>query len=323
MNTFRFANPNWIHAVWLVLAVGIMLVVLELRGRHVLDRFVTRILQPQLAFRPSLTRRLGAIALAVLAMLMLVLAMMRPQWGMTIQRVARIGSQVMICLDVSKSMLAEDVAPNRLDRAKVELDALLGLMDKGQQVGLIAFAGKATVLCPMTTDFGFLRLVLNEAGPDSVGRGGTKIGTAIRKAVDGFRMTGDMNRLILLITDGEDHNSMPLDAAKLAKEKGIKIVCIGFGDEAGSKIEITDPKTGIRSFVKDADGKDVVTRLDGELLRKIALTTGGAYVPAGTGALDLESIYQKHIAALLAGSLAKQQRIIHNEIYQWFVIAAI
>ena len=323
MNTFQFANTDWIHAVWLVLGTGVLLIALELRGRHVLDLLVSRLLQTRLVYRPSLPRRVGAILLAVLAMLMLVLAVMRPQWGMTVQHVGRVGAQVMVCLDVSKSMLAEDVAPNRLDRAKIELDSLLGLMDEGQQVGLLAFAGKATVLCPMTTDFGFLRLVLNETGPRSVGRGGTKIGDAIRKAVDGFRMAGDMNRIILLITDGEDHDSFPLDAAKQAKEKGIKIVCIGFGDEAGSKIEITDPETGIRSTVKDADGKDVISHLDGDTLRAIALATDGVYIPAGTGALDLESIYRAHIATLLTGSMAKEQRVIHNEIYQWFVVAAI
>lgn len=323
MNTFQFADTNWIHAVWLVLGIGILLVTLELRGRRILELFVSRLLQTRLVYRPSLARRVGAISLAVLAMLMLVLAMMRPQWGMTVQHLAKVGSQVMVCLDVSKSMLAEDVAPNRLDRAKVELDSLLGLMDEDQQVGLIAFAGKATVLCPMTTDFGFLRLVLNETGPNSVGRGGTKIGDAIRKAVDGFRMAGDMTRVILLITDGEDHDSFPTEAAKQAKEKGIKIICIGFGDEAGSKIEITDPKTGIRSFVKDAEGKDVISHLNGDTLRDIALKTEGAFIPAATGALDLESIYRSHIASLLAGSSTKQQRIIHNEIYQWFVVAAI
>ena len=196
-------------------------------------------------------------------------------------------------------------------------------MDEGQQVGLIAFAGKAAVLCPMTTDFGFLRLILNEAEPQSVGLGGTQIGDAIRKAVDGFRESGDIHRLILLVTDGEDHDSFPLEAAKAAKEKGVKIVSVGFGDEAGSKIEVADPQTGGRSFVKDRDGQDVVSRLDGETLRDIALQTDGAYVPAGTGALDLESIYRTHIASMLRGSTEDQQHIVRNEAYQWLVLAAL
>ncbi len=323
MNEFRFAEPGWIHLLWLVAAIAAALVFLEFRGRSVLERFVSRRMQSRLVRRSTLVRRMSALGLITLAMLALVFALMRPQWGMTVQRAVRVDSQIMICLDVSKSMLAEDVAPNRLERAKIELDSLLGLMAEGQQVGLIAFAGKAAVLCPMTTDFGFLRMILNEAEPQSVGLGGTQIGDAIRKAVDGFRESGDIHRLILLVTDGEDHDSFPLEAAKAAKEKGVKIVSVGFGDEAGSKIEIADPQTGGRSFVKDRDGKDVVSRLDGETLRDIALQTDGAYIPAGTGALDLESIYRSYIASMLRGSTEDQQHVVRNEAYQWLVIAAL
>ncbi len=323
MNEFRFANPSWIHGLWAVALVAGVLVLLELRGRSVLERFVSRLMQPRLVRRTSLPRRLSALGCVILAMVALVFALMRPQWGLRAQRVVRVDSQIMICLDVSKSMLAEDVAPNRLERAKIELDSLLGLMNEGQQVGLIAFAGKATVVCPMTTDFGFLRLVLNEVEPSSVGLGGTLIGDAIRKAVDGFRESGDIHRLIMLVTDGEDHDSYPLEAAKAAKEKGVKIVTVGFGDEAGSKIEVVDPRTGARSFVKDREGRDVISHLDGETLREIALQTDGAYIPAGTGALDLESIYQTHIAAMLQGSTESQTQVLRQEAYQWLVLGAL
>ncbi|MBM4089026.1 MAG: VWA domain-containing protein [Planctomycetes bacterium] len=321
--SFEFAELGWVHLLWGILLIVLVLVAVEFRRRSVLERLVSRMMQARLAHRTSSVRRLIALLLTVTAMVLLVGALMRPRWGYSVQATVRIQSQIMVCLDVSKSMLAEDVAPNRLERAKVELDSLLGLMGSGEQVGLTAFSGKAAVLCPMTTDFGFLRLILIEAGPDSVGLGGTKIGEAIGKAVDGFRDSGDINRLIILITDGEDHDSYPLDAAKRAKEKGVKIVCIGFGDEAGSKIELTDPNTGVRSFLRDQNGNDVVTRLDGETLRDIALATEGAYVPAGTGALDLEAIYRSHIASLLRGSLEQEQRHIPNDIYRWFVGAAI
>ena len=216
---------------------------LELRGRTILDQLVSRLMQLRLVHRTSLLRRIAAIVLATIAMILLVFALMRPQWGMTVQQAIRVDSQIMICLDVSKSMLAEDVAPNRLERAKVELDSLLGLMHDGQQVGLIAFAGKATVLCPMTTDFGFLRLVLTEAEPESVGLGGTKIGEAIQKAVDGFREAGDINRLILLDHRWRGPRFLSTGGCQAGQGKGRRIVvCIGFGDEAGSKIEITDPQ---------------------------------------------------------------------------------
>lgn len=320
MSEFRFAETIWLHATWAVMLCTALLVIFELRGRALLDRWVSPFMQLRLVHKTSLLRRLMAIALFAAALISLVVALMRPQWGRTIQAVTRVDSQIMICLDVSKSMLAEDVVPNRLERAKAEIDSLLGLMDADQQVGLIAFAGKATVMCPMTTDFGFLRLLLAEATPNAVGLGGSRIGDAIRKATDGFREAGDVNRLILLITDGEDHDSFPLDAATAAQEKGIRIVSVGFGDEVGSKIEISDPTTGARSFVKDRDGTDVISRLDGATLREIALRTEGAYIPAGTGALDLQSIYDAHIRTLLQGSDTQEERVIRNEGYQWCVL---
>ncbi len=323
MNEFRFAEPGWIHLTWLVLAVAGLLAYCEFRGRSVLERFVSRLLQPRLAHRPPLGFRIVSLVFVTIAMLLLVVALMRPQWGMRVQKSRKLNAQIMICLDVSRSMLAEDVAPNRLERAKIELDSLLGLLDEGQQVGLIAFAGKATVLCPMTPDFGFLRLILNETEPSSVGLGGTHIGDAIRKAVDGFRDAGDIHRLILLVTDGEDHDSYPLNAAKAAKEKGVKIVSIGFGDEAGSKIEVTDPVTGATSYIQDRNGQDVVSRLDGETLREIALQTDGAYIPAGTGALDLEAIYRAHIESLLRGTTDSTERTVRNEAFQWPVLLSL
>jgi hypothetical protein len=323
MNQFRFANIEWLHAMWIVLGLALLLVALELRGGRIMDRLLSPLMQSRLVKRPSLARRLWSVLLLCACLTALVLALMRPQWGSTVQLQTRVDSQIMICLDVSRSMLAEDVVPNRLERAQAEIDSLLSLMRDGQQVGLLAFAGKASVLCPLTTDFGFLRMILAEANPATVGLGGTRIGEAILKAVDGFRDVGDVNRLILLITDGEDHDSFPLDAAQAAQEKGIRIVSIGFGDELGSKIEITDPRTGARSYVEDRDGAAVISRLDGETLREIALKTEGAYIPAGTGALDWQSIYSAHIAGFLRGSTAEEETVVRNEAYQWCVLAAL
>jgi len=231
----------------------------------------------------------------------------------------------MVGLDVSRSMLAEDVAPNRLERAKAELRDLLSYLD-GDQVGLIAFAGRATVLSPLTPDFSFLRLVLDGAGPHSVARGGTRLEEPIRKALAGFQDRGgqgEVSHSILLVTDGEDHDSFPLEAAKTAAEWGVRILAIGFGDEAGSELPVTDPRTGARALVRDADGNPVRSRLDGDLLREMALVTGGTYVPAGTGAIDLESIYEHHIAHLTRGRLAGGGHQIRNDIFQWPLLFAL
>lgn len=322
MSDFQFANPNWAHALWLVAGVTALLFWLDWRRGDVLSRFLSAAMQLRLVHRPSPTRRWLSIGCLGLSGVSLVVALMRPQWGLTYHQMPRVGAQIMVCLDVSKSMLAEDTAPNRLQRAKAEVTDLLSFLE-GDQVGLIAFAGRAAVLCPLTPDFGFFRLILDSAHPTSVGRGGTRLEAPIRKALDAFRTESDVSRMIVLITDGEDHDSHPLDAAKAAAERGVKILAIGFGDEAGSEIHVTDPATGARSTVRDSDGKPVLSRLDGATLREIALATDGAYIPAGTGALDLKSIYEAHIAPLVRGRLDDRGHAVRREGFQWAVLAGL
>ncbi|MDB4433157.1 VWA domain-containing protein [bacterium] len=322
MSAFRFAEPQWVHALWAVLVFVVLLFWLDRRRGSALDRLLGRRLQERLVHRPAPWRRLARVLLLGLSAAALVLALMRPQWGMRYVATPRVGAEIMIGLDVSRSMLAEDVAPNRLERAKAEIADLLTYLD-GDHVGLIAFAGRASVLAPLTPDFSFLRLVLDGTGPHSVTRGGTRIEEPIRKAVAGFGPTTGASRALLLITDGEDHGSFPLDAAKAAAEAGVKIIAIGFGDEGGGEIYVTDPRTGARTLLRDAEGRAVVSRLDGELLRDLALETGGAYVPAGTGLLDLQSIYEEHIARLTRGQLDPRGRAVREEGYQWFVLLSL
>jgi Ca-activated chloride channel family protein len=321
VSEFRFADPQWAHALWGVLAFVALLLWLDRRGGAALERLIAGAMRERLVRRPAPWRRRLAILLLGVSAGALVVSLMRPQWGVRHVATPRVGAEIMIALDVSRSMLAEDVAPNRLERAKAEITDLLAYLD-GDHVGLIAFAGRSTVLAPLTPDFGFLRLVLEGAGPHSVSRGGTRLEEPIRKAVEGFGTGGTASRAILLITDGEDHDSFALDAAKAAAEAGVVIVAIGFGDEAGSEINVTDPRTGARSRLRDDDGQPVVSRLDGELLRELALATGGAYVPAGTGVLDLESIYERHVSRLTRGELDPRGRSVRNEAYQWFVLLA-
>ncbi len=324
MSALHFAEPQWFHLLWVIPAFIALFIWLEYRGSSALDRFISTALQQRLVQRTTPLRRLLRLIFLGLCGLFLTLALMRPQWGTQFVSTPRAGAQVMICLDVSNSMLAEDVAPNRLERAKAELRDLLSYLD-GDHVGLIAFAGRASVLAPLTPDFSFLNLVLHEAGPHSVTRGGTRLEEPIRKALAGFGDQGDaeVSRSILLITDGEDHDSFPLEAAKAAAERGVRIIAIGFGDEAGSEIIVTDPKTGARTVLRDTDGNPVRSRLDGQLLREIALLTQGAYIPAGTGVLDLKSIYERHIATLTRGQLDGGGYTVRNDAFQWAVLFAL
>jgi len=318
----HFVHPELMHALWVWGGVVLVLVLLERRGHDALDRLVSPVLQDRLVDRPSRWRRWARVALLAMAGFSMIVALMQPQWGSRFVATPRVGAEIMIALDVSRSMLADDAKPSRLERAKAEISDLLSYLDD-DQVGLIAFAGRATVLSPMTPDKSFLRLALDRAGPHVVSRGGTSLAEPILRAVAGMGEPGPAQRALILITDGEDHDSFAMDAARAAAEAGIKIITIGFGDEAGSQIYLRDPKTGARRLLRDADGQAVVSRLDGELLREIALATDGAFVPAGTGVLDLASIYEAHIVRLTRGQLDQRGRTIRDEAFQFFVLFAI
>jgi Ca-activated chloride channel family protein len=318
-----FVHPDRVHLVWLALLICATLIWLELRNVGTLSRFVSRTMQGRLATRQTLTRRIVSPGFVGLAMVLGVFALMRPQTRGETETITsrKAAADIVVLLDVSKSMLAEDAAPTRLARAKAEVTEMLGTLG-GHRVGLVAFAGRAAVVCPLTPDYSFFKMALRAAEPHSIGRGGTRIGDGIRKAIRTFR-AGEGAKLILLITDGEDHDSYPKDAAKEAVEAGISIVSIGFGSEEGSEIAITDPETGAKTPLKDSQGNIVRSKLDGELLREIALTTEGAYIPAGVAALDLESIVKGHIKPMVEEASAPSVRVVPAEQYPWFALASL
>lgn len=324
MTGIVFANPELVHLVWLGVALTGALAVLEFRSRDGLGRFLSAAMQPRLVRTASLARRIVRLALVFAVLTLGVLALMRPQTpgGTESLPGRRIGADVMVVLDVSKSMLAEDAAPNRLARAKADVAEFVERVS-GHRVGLVAFAGRPAVLSPLTADYGFFHLVLRNLDSSVVSLGGTRIGDAIRKAVAAFGPNRGVSRLMLLITDGEDHDSYPLDAVEEAVRAGIRIVAIGFGSEAGSEILLTDPDTGVKRPLLDRDGAVVTSRLDGELLRSIALRTEGVYVPAGTAAIDLDAIVEAHVEPLVADQAARLQRRAPTEHYFWLVLAAL
>lgn len=324
LGDITFAHRSLVHLVWLALAVAGVLVWLELRGGEALGRFVSAVMQRRLARRASLGQRLTRVGLVLGCLLLGVVALMQPQVAGRTEAVAsgQVAADIMVVLDVSRSMLADDVAPTRLARAKAEIADLVGKL-RGHRIGLVVFAGRASVIAPLTPDYGFFRMILDSAGTTSVSRGGTEIGEAVRKAVRSFD-PGPGAKLMLLITDGEDHGSYAEEAASEALEAGVRIVTIGFGSEEGSQISLVDPETGARRLLTDRDGTPVMSRLDGALLRKLALATEGAYVPAGVSALDLEAIVHDHIEPLVRAAddtpLVRQRP---EELYPWFVLGSL
>jgi len=306
MNDLQFVHPNVLQFSWLVLVFLIYLY----RKRIIKSSMdMGHRLQKKLVVKTPNSSRMIQLFCIALFLMSGVVALMRPQTpGGTISLgQSQKAADIMVVLDVSKSMLAEDAAPNRLRRAKSEIAELLENLS-GHRIGLVGFAGKASVLCPLTSDYGFFSLTLRNASPESISKGGTNIGEALRKGLDAFG-PGQASRLIMLITDGEDHDSYPKEVALVAKEKGVRIVSIGFGSETGSQIIMTDEQTGARRALLDRDGAPVLSKLDGELLRSIALETQGAYIPAGTSALDLESIVDRHIEPIITMGTEKTIKV--------------
>lgn len=319
---WNFVDVGYIHLVWVAIAIAVALFGLELRSRSVLGTFLSPVMQQRLTAQASLGRVALRLVLLLLAMVAAVIALMRPQARGTTETVSATApaADVVFVLDTSRSMLAEDTAPNRLARAKAEIGQVVARLD-GHRVGMVAFAGRAVQVCPLTPDHAFFTTVLSTIDTSSAGRGGTKIGEAIKVAVRGFP-SGRGAKLIVLITDGDDQDPYSEEAAKAARDAGVKIITVGLGSETGSQITLRDPQTGAKTTLMH-EGVPVISKLDGDQLRKIALITEGAYVPAGTSAIDLDSIMEKHVQPIVRAAADASIRRIPAERFQWLVLISL
>jgi Ca-activated chloride channel family protein len=320
----RFAALAYAHLLWLLPALLVLYIYAFARKRQALAEFLDVVLTPRLVPTLSHGRQWCKALCLIGAVGCLVLALMQPQWGQEWQEVQRQGRDLMIVLDVSRSMLAEDVVPNRLARAKSDIKDLVQVLQKegGHRLGLVVFAGQASLQCPLTLDYGFFLQQLNQVGPHTVTRGGTLIGDAIRKALSAFGPLANNYKDIILITDGEDHDSFPLEAAKAAAAEQVSIYTIGVGDAvSGTRVPVPGA-TGPRTYVQ-YQGHEVLSRMQSDLLLEMARLTGGAYVPAGTRAIELDHIYTEKIApkARRQTAMTRRERFIHR--YQWFVLAGV
>jgi Ca-activated chloride channel family protein len=319
---WTFVDRGYVHLVWVALAVVAVLAVLELRARGALAAFLSPVMQRRLTTQASLERTIARLMLLLCCFVFGITALMRPQETGRTELVAgaQPAADVMFVLDVSRSMLAEDAAPNRLVRAKAEIGQLVSRLE-GQRVGLVAFAGRAALMCPLTPDHSFFTTVLAGTDTTSAGRGGSRIGDALKAALKGFPAEPGA-KLIVLITDGDDQDQYTQEAAEAAKKAGVKIVAVGLGSESGSQITLTDPKTGAKTVLMH-DGKPVISKLDGAALRKIALATEGAYIPAGTSAIDLDAIIDSHVRPIVNAAAEKSVRSVPAERYPTLVLGAL
>jgi Ca-activated chloride channel family protein len=290
------------------------------RKQHMLKRLAESHLLAAINNTVSLSRQMFKTFLLLAGFAAIVLALTRPAWNPRPRQVNREGRDVVILLDVSRSMLAEDIRPNRLERAKL---AITDLMEKlaGDRIGIITFAGSATVKCPLTQDYAFLRMALEQITTESAARGGTNIGDAIRKAADEvFDRQVKEFKDIILITDGDDlEGSFPVQAAEQAAAKGIRIIVAGLGSpDQGARIPVIGPD-GSKTFLK-YDGQEVWTRLDEETLRKVAAATPeGAYIPVQTGTFDLGQIYSELVLSAQKRQLESTTIMEYDEKFQIFL----
>lgn len=313
---------RWLHALWAVAAIGAMLLIAAARRRAAAKRLIDAELLPAVAARPSLGRLVAKSLLVAAALACVALALARPRWSAVPQDVRRLGRDVVFVVDVSRSMLADDLKPSRLERAKLAIQDVLE-SGVGDRVGLVAFAGTAVTKVPLTFDYGFMSMQLDALSPASVPRGGTLIGDAIREALRSFDTESPAHRDIILITDGEDHESFPVEAAGKAGEMGVRIIAVGLGDETiGRPITYTDDR-GVRRTVT-YQGEPVRSKLDADTLRRVAAASnGGVYFNVATGNINLDEVYTQLVRRAEQTELEGKQGVRLEEQFQIFLAAAL
>ncbi len=312
---FRFANPN---LLWLLLLVPVMIIafaiLLHLRKRS-LGRFGTLETVQTLLRDVSSWRVRAKFALFVLAYALLVVAAARPQLGAKLREEKSEGVEMMFVVDVSNSMMAEDITPNRLDRTRYAIDKLFSQMQQ-DRVGVVVFAGEAKVQLPITTDYRMARSFTKRLSPSLVSVQGTDLSDAIDLASLSFSQTKDASRVMILITDGEAHDADALTAAKRAAERGIRLFAIGIGSPQGAPIKIGG------EFIKDEKGDMVVSRLNEKLLQDIAEAGNGAYIRASNAEFGLSEIVDE------INKMEKSERTTlafeeYNEQFYWLLWTAL
>ncbi len=283
---FEFANTEILWLLWLI--PFMLLVFLIIRHRR--KRAIRKIGQPGLlsSLMPlvSSQRPVLKFILLLLSLVFIILAIAGPRSGSRLREVKREGVEIMILLDVSLSMLAEDIRPNRLERAKMSISRLIRNLEN-DRIGLIVFAGDAFVQIPMTSDYAAARMILENVSTDIVPVQGTAIGRAIELATRSFTPDSPASRTIIIISDGEDHEDDPVHASRIAREQGISIHTIGMGRPEGAPVPVTE---GGSRFLTDENGNTVITRLDEATLRGIASAGEGMFIRAGSSGTGLETI---------------------------------
>ena len=338
MSEFQFAKPEWVHLFWAAPFVVLLVLYGNVRRGRRLHVFGLDLRRVGDWLRAVCRRRLWRATLLALALVGLTAAALQPRANPQRRKIKTAARDLAVCLDVSRSMLAEDIAPSRLERAKLELSRLADQL-ASDRIGLVVFAGDAVITCPLTSNTSYFKSVLKTVSTRATGQGGTKIGDAVRKALGDLlgldteaptTQPTDAEQVgskptfadILLITDGEDHDSYPTYAAKQAAALDVGIYTVGLGSSTGSPIPIAGSDGVTRNL--EYQGQTVMSKLDGEVLTEMALTgSRGAYLPAGTANFDLVDFYRSKIVAQQPRRQMMVEQVVWREIYQPVLFVAL
>lgn len=317
----QFGNPNsiWLFAVVVLgLALSGFAIAERRRAAH---KFANSRSRRQLVPASSRSRHGLSATLVALSMALIAAAMMDVRWGKVLREVPQKGIEVMFVLDVSRSMLAEDASPNRLERAKQQIKDMVDEM-AGDRVGLVVFAGDTRQQVPLTNHYEDFKQTLDSVGPHSVRRGGSRLGDAITAAANGFISKTSEHKAIVVFTDGEDQESDPVGIAKsLHAEKGIRIFTVGLGDmDQGARIPDADAPQG--GFVQH-EGQQVWSKMNGEILSQIATGTNAAYIPAGTKHVNMADVYHGYVANVEQTEFETAKINVYEARFQWFAVPAL
>lgn len=318
----HFDRPSMFHLLWTLLP-GIVFFYMwaSARKEKLKARFGNLELLGRMSSTTSKRRQRWKIGFIITGVVFLIIALAQPQFGAKLKKVQREGQDIIIALDVSLSMLAEDLKPNRLERAKRAISGLIDLMH-GDRVGLVVFAGKSFTECPLTTDYNAAKLFLNIINTDIIPVPGTAIGSAITTASKAFIQKERKHKVLILLTDGEDHVSNPVAAAKEAAEQGIRIYTVGIGRQDGVPIPIKDRYGNITGHKRDRNGNVVITRLDETTLEKIAFLSNGKYYRSTLGENELQKIYAD-IGHMEKKRIKGREFTQYEDRYQFFVFIAL
>jgi Ca-activated chloride channel homolog len=316
-----FGAPQWLWGLLLIPLLIALFIRSERRGFKRLQEFVSARLLPQLAGTVNRPRRILRFALQLLGLALAIISLAQPRWGYTFEDVKRKGLDLLIAVDTSRSMLSNDVQPNRLDRVKLAIQDLITQL-QGDRVGLIAFAGRAFLQAPLTIDYDAVVEALNDLDTKTIPEGGTNISSAITLATQSFGKSAMGNRVLVIFTDGEELSGDAVKTAKEAADAGVRIFTVGVGTPQGSLIPVTGDD-GQTSFVKDSSGQVVKSKLDDKRLREIAQATEGFYLHLENGPRTMQQIQNEGLAKMQAAEMDVRLSRRPIERYEWPLGAAL